>query len=109
MSFQRKSRPSGSGPVALIILDGFGLRAETFGNAVNQAKKPNFDKIWNTYPTTTLQASGEAVGLPDGQFGNSEVGHSNIGAGRVLYQDFTRINKSISTGELFENNPLKTA
>jgi 2,3-bisphosphoglycerate-independent phosphoglycerate mutase len=109
MSFQRKSRPSGSGPVALIILDGFGLRADSFGNAVQQSKKPNFDKIWSTYPCTTLEASGEAVGLPDGQFGNSEVGHSNIGAGRVLYQDFTRINKSISTGELFENNALKAA
>lgn len=109
MSFGRKARPSGSGPVALIILDGFGLRNEEFGNAVKQANKPTFDKIWNAYPHTTLQASGEAVGLPNGQFGNSEVGHSNIGAGRVLYQDFTRINKSIKTGELFENNALKAA
>src|SRR5579875_2223661 len=107
MTFRRKSRPSGSGPVALIILDGFGLRDEVTGNAVEQAKKPTYDKLWNTYPHTTLEASGEAVGLPDGQFGNSEVGHSNIGAGRVLYQDLTRINKAIRTGDFFSNSVLK--
>jgi 2,3-bisphosphoglycerate-independent phosphoglycerate mutase len=78
-------------PVALIILDGFGLREETEGNAVAQAKKPNFDRYWSTYPHTTLTASGEAVGLPDGQMGNSEVGHLNIGAGSIVYQDLTRI------------------
>jgi 2,3-bisphosphoglycerate-independent phosphoglycerate mutase len=96
-------------PVALIVLDGFGLRAETVGNAVAQAKKPVFDNLWATYPHTTLQASGEAVGLPDGQFGNSEVGHSNIGAGRVLYQDLTRINRDIHTGEFAQNPALREA
>lgn len=84
-----------TGPVALIILDGFGLRDENFGNAVAQANKPNFDILWSNYPHTTLTASGEAVGLPDGQMGNSEVGHLNIGAGRIVYQSLTRINKSI--------------
>lgn len=90
-------------PVALIILDGFGCRKETFGNAVAQAKKPNFDALWNKYPHELLTASGEAVGLPDGQMGNSEVGHLNIGAGRVVYQNLTRINKSIRDGDFFLN------
>lgn len=93
-------------PVALIILDGFGLREETFGNAVAQANKPNFDRYWNTYPHTTLTACGEAVGLPDGQMGNSEVGHLNIGAGRIVYQDLTRISKSVREGDFFENETL---
>jgi 2,3-bisphosphoglycerate-independent phosphoglycerate mutase len=97
------SRPK---PVALIILDGFALREETFGNAVAQAKKPNFDRYWNTYPHTTLTAYGEAVGLPEGQMGNSEVGHLNIGAGRIVYQDLTRISKSIREGEFFQNETL---
>lgn len=104
-TFTRNPRPSGCGPVALIVLDGFGLRAESTGNAVAQARKPVFDRLWGTYPHTTLQASGEAVGLPEGQFGNSEVGHSNIGAGRILYQDLTRINRDIQTGE-FMDNPI---
>lgn len=90
-------------PVALIILDGFGLRSETKGNAVTQAKKPNFDRYWNQFPHATLQASGEAVGLPEGQMGNSEVGHLNIGAGRVVYQSLTRVNMAIREGE-FEHN-----
>ncbi|WP_258109883.1 2,3-bisphosphoglycerate-independent phosphoglycerate mutase [Alicyclobacillus sp. SP_1] len=107
--FVRKTIPSGSGPVALIILDGFGLRSEVTGNAVALAKKPNFDALHNTYPHTTLQASGPAVGLPEGQFGNSEVGHSNIGAGRILYQDLTRIALDIQNGTLFENPVLKRA
>jgi 2,3-bisphosphoglycerate-independent phosphoglycerate mutase len=103
--FNRKPIPSGSGPVALIILDGFGLREDTAGNAVAKANKPVFDGIWNMYPHATLQASEAAVGLPKGQFGNSEVGHSNIGAGRILYQDLSRINRDIEQGE-FENNPV---
>ncbi|MCY8815067.1 phosphoglycerate mutase (2,3-diphosphoglycerate-independent), partial [Bacillus atrophaeus] len=78
-------------PAALIILDGFGLRNETVGNAVAQANKPNFDRYWNQYPHQTLTASGEAVGLPEGQMGNSEVGHLNIGAGRIVYQSLTRV------------------
>ncbi|MBB6637575.1 2,3-bisphosphoglycerate-independent phosphoglycerate mutase [Cohnella thailandensis] len=93
-------------PVALIILDGFGLREETHGNAVAQAKKPVFDRLWATYPHTKLTAQGEAVGLPEGQMGNSEVGHLNIGAGRVVYQDLTRITKSIREGDFFENETL---
>ncbi len=89
--------------VALIILDGFGLRNDTHGNAVAQAKKPNFDRYWNQFPHTQLTASGEAVGLPPGQMGNSEVGHLNIGAGRVVYQSLTRVNLAIREGK-FESN-----
>lgn len=87
---------------ALIILDGFAIREEVTGNAVKQAKKPNFDRFWNTYPHNQLKASGNAVGLPEGQMGNSEVGHLNIGAGRVVYQSLTRVNLSIEKGEFFE-------
>ncbi|AGT33399.1 phosphoglyceromutase [Geobacillus genomosp. 3] len=90
-------------PVALIILDGFALREETYGNAVAQAHKPNFDRYWNEYPHATLKACGEAVGLPEGQMGNSEVGHLNIGAGRIVYQSLTRVNIAIREGE-FERN-----
>lgn len=93
-------------PVALIILDGFGLRTEKHGNAVAQAKKPNFDRYWSNYPHTTLAASGLAVGLPEGQMGNSEVGHLNIGAGRVVYQDLTRVTKEIEEGSFFQNETL---
>ncbi|SCW68913.1 phosphoglycerate mutase [Paenibacillus tianmuensis] len=93
-------------PVALIILDGFGLRNDTQGNAVAQANKPNYDRYWNQFPHTTLTACGEAVGLPEGQMGNSEVGHLNIGAGRTVYQDLTRISKSIHEGEFFENETI---
>lgn len=96
-------------PVALIILDGFGCRKEVFGNAVAQANKPNFDRYFNTYPHSQLQASGEAVGLPAGQMGNSEVGHLNIGAGRIVYQSLTRIDKSIKDGDFFENEVLLKA
>jgi 2,3-bisphosphoglycerate-independent phosphoglycerate mutase len=97
------SRPK---PVALIILDGFGLRNEVQGNAVAQANKPNYDRYMATYPNTTLTACGEAVGLPEGQMGNSEVGHLNIGAGRIVYQDLTRISKSIREGDFFGNETL---
>ncbi|TVX99146.1 2,3-bisphosphoglycerate-independent phosphoglycerate mutase [Cohnella terricola] len=96
-------------PVALVILDGFGLRDNVHGNAVAQAKKPNFDRLWDNFPHTTLTASGEAVGLPDGQMGNSEVGHLNIGAGRIVYQDLTRISKSIRDQDFFENPTLLEA
>lgn len=93
-------------PVALIILDGFGLRGDVQGNAVAQAKKPNYDRYWAEYPHTTLTACGEAVGLPEGQMGNSEVGHLNIGAGRVVYQDLTRITRSIREGEFYGNETI---
>ena len=81
--------------VILTILDGVGLREETHGNAFKEANTPNFDYLWNNYPHTRLEASGEAVGIPKGQMGNSEVGHTNIGAGRVVYQSLLNINKSI--------------
>jgi len=97
------------GPIALIILDGFGLRAEKQGNAVALADKPTYDRLWNEYPHTTLTASGEAVGLPDGQMGNSEVGHLNIGAGRIVYQNLTRINKSIREADFFKNETFLRA
>lgn len=93
-------------PVALIILDGFGMRAETHGNAVAAAHKPNFDRYREQFPFTFLGASGEKVGLPDGQMGNSEVGHLNLGAGRVVYQDLTRVTKAIRDGDLFRNPAL---
>ncbi|NGP45316.1 2,3-bisphosphoglycerate-independent phosphoglycerate mutase [Bacillaceae bacterium SIJ1] len=96
-------------PVALIILDGFACRDEVKGNAVAQAKKPNFDRYWSNYPHTTLTACGEAVGLPDGQMGNSEVGHLNIGAGRIVYQSLTRVNKSIREGDFYENETIQGA
>ncbi|WP_431027841.1 2,3-bisphosphoglycerate-independent phosphoglycerate mutase [Lysinibacillus sp. LZ02] len=96
-------------PVALIILDGFALRNEVKGNAVAQANKPNFDRFWNAYPHATLTACGEAVGLPDGQMGNSEVGHLNIGAGRIVYQSLTRIHKSIREGDFFRNERFLAA
>src|ERR687892_604705 len=96
-------------PVALIILDGFALRDEDKGNAVTHAKKPNFDRFWNEYPHATLQASGEAVGLPEGQMGNSEVGHLNIGAGRVLDQDLQRVNRAVRDGRIYTNEALVAA
>lgn len=96
-------------PYAMIILDGFALREETKGNAVAQAKKPNFDRYWNEYPHTTLKACGEAVGLPEGQMGNSEVGHLNIGAGRIVYQSLTRVNIAIRDGEFFKNETFLKA
>ncbi|MGE7111135.1 2,3-bisphosphoglycerate-independent phosphoglycerate mutase [Lysinibacillus sp. NPDC047702] len=96
-------------PVALIILDGFAFRDETFGNAVAQANKPNFDRYWNQYPHATLTAAGEAVGLPEGQMGNSEVGHLNIGAGRIVYQSLTRLNKSIREGDFFTSKAFLDA
>lgn len=96
-------------PKALIILDGFACRQEKKGNAVAQAAKPNFDRYWNMYPHTTLKASGKAVGLPEGQMGNSEVGHLNIGAGRIVYQSLTRVNMAIEEGEFFTNETFLRA
>nr|WP_295974718.1 2,3-bisphosphoglycerate-independent phosphoglycerate mutase [uncultured Bacillus sp.] len=96
-------------PKALIILDGFGCRDEVKGNAVAQAKKPNLDRLWNQYPHSHLSASGEAVGLPDGQMGNSEVGHMNLGAGRIVYQNFTRVNIAIREGQFEKNETFLAA
>lgn len=96
-------------PVMLLILDGFGLGEATPDNAVSSAHKPNFDALWEKYPHTSLTASGLAVGLPEGQMGNSEVGHMNLGAGRVVYQELTRITELIKTQEFFQNNALNEA
>jgi 2,3-bisphosphoglycerate-independent phosphoglycerate mutase len=92
--------------VALVILDGWGIAPTGPGNAVELAETPVFDALWARYPHTTLDASGEAVGLPDGQMGNSEVGHLTIGSGRILDQDFQRVNRSIADGSFFENAAL---
>ena len=94
---------------ALIILDGFGERAEADGNAVLAAKTPNIDALKKQYPWTTFGASGLSVGLPDGQMGNSEVGHLNIGAGRIVYQELTRITKAIGDGDFFEKKEFLDA
>ncbi|WP_018151968.1 2,3-bisphosphoglycerate-independent phosphoglycerate mutase [Leeia oryzae] len=90
-------------PVALLILDGFGYREEGSDNAILHAKKPNWDHLWASNPHTTIDASEHAVGLPKGQFGNSEVGHLNIGAGRIVRQDITRIDVDIEAGTLGQN------
>lgn len=96
-------------PLVLAILDGFGINPEKNGNAIAAAKTPNLDKYFANNPITQIGASGMDVGLPDGQMGNSEVGHTNIGAGRVVYQELTRITKSIKDGDFFENPVLLEA
>src|SRR5215217_9368985 len=98
----RKSAPSHR-PVALIILDGWGIGRDEPGNAVLAADTLVMDRLWENYPHATLLTSGEAVGLPAGQMGNSEVGHMNLGAGFIVYQWITRIDKAIRDGEFFEN------
>jgi 2,3-bisphosphoglycerate-independent phosphoglycerate mutase len=95
--------------VALVILDGWGCAPPGAGNAVAQAETPNFDRLWRTFPHTNLNASGESVGLPPGQMGNSEVGHLTIGSGRILFQDLMRVNKAIADGSFYENPALKAA
>jgi len=96
-------------PTMLMILDGYGSREETYGNAIKAANTPNLDKLFSSYPYTELNASGEAVGLPEGQMGNSEVGHLNIGAGDIIYQELTNITRSIRNGEFYHNPSLKDA
>lgn len=96
-------------PLVLMILDGFGINPADYGNAIHAAKKPNLDRYFASYPHTQLGASGLDVGLPDGQMGNSEVGHTNIGAGRIVYQELTRITKSIQDGDFFTNEALTGA
>jgi 2,3-bisphosphoglycerate-independent phosphoglycerate mutase len=95
--------------VALVILDGWGMAPPGPGNAIELAETPVFDRLWREYPHAQLVASGQAVGLPDGQMGNSEVGHLTIGSGRILFQDLVRVNRSIESGELFENEVLRAA
>ena len=96
-------------PVVLVILDGWGCAPPGPGNAVELAETPVFNRLWAAYPHTTIKASGEAVGLPAGQMGNSEVGHLTIGSGRILDQDLQRINRAIADGSFFENPALKAA
>ena len=93
----------------LLILDGYGIATDTSVSAIQQANTPFLDSLFSTYPHATLEASGLSVGLPDGQMGNSEVGHMNLGAGRVVYQDITRIDKAIQDGSFFENEVLRDA
>ena len=96
-------------PIALIIMDGFGYNHKDYGNAIRAAKTPNIDRLLANYPHTLIGASGMDVGLPEGQMGNSEVGHTNIGAGRIVYQELTRITKSIKDGEFFSNEAFTAA
>ena len=93
-------------PVVLVVLDGWGYRQEREGNAIELASTPTWQRLWRSYPRTLLQASGLAVGLPEGQMGNSEVGHLNLGAGRVVPQDLVRISQSIQSGSFYEIDPL---
>jgi 2,3-bisphosphoglycerate-independent phosphoglycerate mutase len=95
--------------LALVVLDGWGLAPPGPGNAVSLADTPTFDKLWREYPHTTLDASGKSVGLPDGQMGNSEVGHLNLGAGAIVKQDLVRIDDAIADGSFFENEALRAA
>ncbi len=95
--------------ITLIILDGFGINPKVEGNAIKAAHKPNIDRLMAQYPNTAIHTSGMAVGLPTGQMGNSEVGHTNIGAGRIVYQELTRITKSIEDGDFFEKKEFLQA
>src|SRR5277367_5593326 len=92
-------------PIVLTVLDGWGYRAETKGNAIALARKPNYDRLLKDFPNTLIHTSGPAVGLPDGQMGNSEVGHLNMGAGRIVHMDITRVDELIASGE-FSKQPL---
>src|SRR5271156_5246402 len=92
-------------PIVLTELDGWGYRAETKGNAIALARKPNYDRLLKDFPNTLIQTSGPSVGLPDGQMGNSEVGHLNIGAGRIVQMDITRVDQLIASGD-FSRQPL---
>jgi 2,3-bisphosphoglycerate-independent phosphoglycerate mutase len=93
-------------PVVLVILDGWGYREQTEGNAIATADTPIMDSLWQAYPHTLIETSGKAVGLPKGQMGNSEVGHLNIGAGRIVPQELVRISDAAEDGSLFSNDAL---
>jgi 2,3-bisphosphoglycerate-independent phosphoglycerate mutase len=97
------------GPVVLIVMDGYGCNPRTEGNAIAQARRPVLSRLWDDCPHATLKASGLAVGLPEGQMGNSEVGHLNLGAGKVVYQDFTKISQAILDGSFYGNAELRAA
>src|SRR5208283_5685608 len=93
-------------PLILTILDGWGYSPAIEGNAIAAARKPNYDRLLREFPNTLVHTSGHFVGLPDGQMGNSEVGHLNIGAGRVLHMDVTRIDLMVASGEIFKDPTL---
>src|SRR4030088_3356585 len=93
-------------PIVLTVLDGWGYRAETKGNAIALARKPNYDRLLKDFPNTLIHTSGPYVGLPEGQMGNSEVGHMNMGAGRVVFMDVTRLDLMIASGDFFQNAAL---
>ncbi len=95
--------------VILAVLDGWGIAPDSPGNAITKASKPNMDKFWHTFPHAQLEASGEHVGLPHGEAGNTETGHLNLGAGTIVYQDLQRINRAIADGSFFDNEALKKA
>ena len=99
----------GKTPYAILIMDGFGINPSEYGNAIKAAKTPNLDRYFAECPNTIIGASGLDVGLPDGQMGNSEVGHTNMGAGRIVYQQLVKITKSIQDGDFFENKALVAA
>src|SRR6267378_6412940 len=101
--------PQKPGPLALIIIDGWGYSPAREGNAITLAAKPFYDELSEKYPHTLLTAHGARVGLPDGVMGNSEVGHLNLGAGRVIRMDISRIDHDIATGEFFKNDVLTKA
>src|SRR5204862_4915056 len=103
MSTTSRDRPR---PFVLIIMDGWGINPRKEGNAIALARTPNIDRLAREWPHTTVRTSGEAVGLPEGQMGNSEVGHQNIGAGKRVLQDYTRVNESIKDGSFFSNSAL---
>ena len=96
-------------PTVLVILDGWGISDDTEFNAITAARTPVWDRLWRELPHVEIRTSGSAVGLPSGQMGNSEVGHLNLGAGRVVYQEFTRVSRSIRTGSFFNNRTLTDA
>lgn len=98
--------PAKPRPLVLTILDGWGYREDPTDNAIVAARTPNWDRLWADFPHTTIRGSGAEVGLPAGQMGNSEVGHLNLGAGRVVYQEYTRVSRAIETGSFFENHTL---
>lgn len=96
-------------PIVLVVLDGWGMSPDVEGNAILSTPTPNYDKLLSMFPNTTLHASGEEVGLSWGEMGNSEVGHLNLGTGRIVMQDLPRIDKSITDGTFYQNQALKKA
>lgn len=106
---KRKNMHSRPKPMVLLILDGWGYSENTYFNAIDAARKPTWERLWSQYPHSLIRTSGAAVGLPGEQMGNSEVGHLNLGAGRVVYQEFTRVSRAVRTGSFFSNHTLTSA